>query len=250
MKLHRYGDHPSQFCELSLPRGPGPFPVAVLIHGGFWRAQYDRKIEWLLFRSLRRRGFAVWNMEYRRLGAGGGWPMTFEDAAAGFDALAEKSDRLDLDRVVTIGHSAGGHLATWIAARHKLPAGAPGAGPLLRPVAAVAQAGCVDLRAVAALAQRGRSAVHELLEGRPEQVPERYALASPYELLPLGVPTLLVHGEADSTVLPSISRDYAARAGDEVELVMVPGEAHRAHLWPWSKCWRAVLGWLQRHPAA
>lgn len=244
MKLHRYGDHAAQFCELALPRGPGPFPVAVLIHGGFWQAQYDRKLEWLLFRSLRRRGFAVWNMEYRRLGAGGGWPMTFEDVAAGFDALAGQTDRLDLDRVVTIGHSAGGHLATWIAARHKLPDGAPGAAPRLRPAAAVAQAGCVDLREVAALARGGPSAVHELLDGRPEKVPERYALASPSELLPLGVPTLLVHGEDDRTVPPWISRDYADEAGGEAELVMVPGEAHRAHLWPRSKCWDAVLEWV------
>lgn len=236
-----YGSDPSQFGELRLPRGDGPFPVAVIYHGGFWRMKYDRRTTWLIAWSLRRHGYATWNLEYRRLGGTGGWPATLEDAAAGLDALADHADRLDLDRVTTIGHSAGGHLSLWAAGRTFIPDGAPGAGPLVRPVRAVSLAGCSDLRAVQALAGGGPSAVHDLLGGRPEEVPERYAIASPSELAPLGVPTLLVHGDADTTVPPFISERYAAVAGDECEHVVIPGESHRSPIWPRSASWRAVL---------
>lgn len=241
----RYGDDPSQYGELRVPRGKGPFPVAALFHGGFWRMKYDRKTMWLIAWSLRRRGWATWNVEYRRVGGGtGGWPMTLEDAAAAMDLLAEREEPLDLDNVVTIGHSAGGHMSLWAAARHRLPAGAPGAYPRVKPRRAVCMAGCSDLRAIEALARGGPSAVHELVGGRPSEVPERYAMASPAELVPLGVETLLVHGDQDQTVPLRISEDYNDAAGEECGLATIEGEAHRAPVWPRSQCWRTVLGWL------
>jgi len=239
-----YGDDPSQYGELKLPRGEGPFPVAVFFHGGFWRMKYDRKTTWFIARNLRKRGWASWNVEYRRIGGTGGWPMTLEDAAAAMDVLSEHSERLDLERVTTIGHSAGGHLSLWAAARHLLPAGAPGANPRVLPTRAVSLAGCSDLRAVQALARGGHSAVHDLLGGRPEDVPQNYAIASPSELAPLGVPTLLVHGDADTTVPVSISEGYLEAAGEECGLAVVAGDGHRSPVLPWSASWRTVVGWL------
>jgi len=119
----RYGAHRSQFADLYLPRGAGPYPVAVLIHGGFWRKRYGSWLQRRVARNLRRHGWAVWNIEYRRLGDGGGWPETFDDVGAAIDALADKADpRLDLDRITVIGHSAGGQLAIWAAARPHLAA--------------------------------------------------------------------------------------------------------------------------------
>jgi acetyl esterase/lipase len=239
-----YGDHPSQLCELSLPEGSGPFPVAVLIHGGFWRQRYGHDQQRPLAEYLRGRGWAAWNIEYRRVGGDGGWPATFDDVAAAIDALAERDEPLDLARVVAIGHSAGGHLALWAAARPGLPEGAPGAAPRVRLTAAVAQAGAVDLHAVA---HRGLSngAAHELLGGRPEDVPERYELASPARRLPLGVPLLLTHGEDDANVPIEISREFARAAGDDCTLVTVPG-GHFEHLDPDSDVFQAVVTWIER----
>ena len=163
---HRYADHRWGVCELHVPRGAGPYPVAVVLHGGSWRAGYDRRVMRPVCRDLVRRGWAAWNMEYRRVGGGqdGGWPATFEDVAAGVDALAGADPRLDLRRVVLLGHSAGGHLALWAAGRPQLPAGAPGAGPQVLPRAVVAQAPVANLERARALVEPG-GAVNALLGG-------------------------------------------------------------------------------------
>ena len=249
MQRHAYGRIRSHFGELFRPEGEGPFPVAVIIHGGFWRARYGRKLMWPLCRDLAARGWAAWNLEYRRLGrlSGGGFPRTLEDVAAGIDHLADlPPEPLDLSRVVAIGHSAGGHLATWAAARSRLPEGAPGASPRVPVTAAVAQAGVVDL-ALAWQMRLSRGVVARLLDGTPEQRPERYAVASPAERLPLGVPVLLTHGGRDDIVPPAMSERFAeaARAaGDACTLHLEPAEDHFGHLDPGNPLWTAVLEWL------
>ena len=168
-----YGTHPSQFGELTLPAGAGPVrAVAVVVHGGFWRQAYGLELGRPLAAELVAAGWAVWNLEYRRVGGGGGWTATFDDVAAGLDTLAGAGQRaaggrLPLDRVVAVGHSAGGQLAAWLAARPTLPAGAPGADPVVRLRGVVSQAGVLDLVDASAHGV-GRGAVEDLLGARPE----------------------------------------------------------------------------------
>ena len=245
-----YGPHPANVADLHRPtEGTGPTPVVVLIHGGFWRAGFDRTLMDGLATDLERRGAAAWNIEYRRVGqAGGGWPGLLEDVAAAVDALADLAteERLDLDRVVAVGHSAGGHLALWLAGRGRLPAGAPGADHRVPLRAAVSQAGVANL--VAGFAARlGGGAVGSLLGGGPERRPERYRVADPAQLLPFGIPQLLVHGGADRIVPPSQSRSHAAdarAAGDRVELVELAGVGHFELIDAGHAAWRAVLSRL------
>jgi dipeptidyl aminopeptidase/acylaminoacyl peptidase len=224
VSLHRYGDHPSQFCEL---HGEGD-RVAVLIHGGFWRRRYGLELEGGIARDLVGRGWAVWNIEYRRLGDGGGWPTTFDDVRAAIGALP-----LGASRVVAVGHSAGGQLAVWAAAEGLVSA-------------AVSQAGALDLDELSRLGTSD-AVVNRLLGGTPDEVPHRYAEASPRRRLPVGVPLLLVHGERDDDVPVHVSREFATaarEAGDDCELVVIDDEGHYEHLEPGSKCWTAVQPWL------
>jgi acetyl esterase/lipase len=244
-----YGDHPDQVGNLHLPaEGNGPWPTVALVHGGDWEWGWDRTLMTPLARDLATRGFAAWNIEYRRVGQeGGGWPGTLADAAAALDALADL-DAVDATRVVTAGHSAGGHLALWLAGRDRIPFGLPGAGPRVRPSAAVSQAGVLDLVSGSADGRCG-GACRALLGGGPQDMPERYAVASPVALLPLGVPQLLVHGLLDDLVPPSQSRAYAVAArvaGDEVELVELPGTDHFDVIEPDDPSWAAVVAWVER----
>jgi acetyl esterase/lipase len=245
----RYGaEHRSQRTELHLPRGAGPHPVLVTVHGGSWATGVSKPVMRALAGELVRRGNAVWNIEYRRVGDGGGWPATLLDVAAAVDHLRELPAPLDLNSVTLYGHSAGGHLALWAASRSQLPAGAPGAGPLVRARAAVSAAGVNDLAQTYREAPGG--AVGRLMGGGPDELPDRYALADPIALVPLAIPVLLVHGSDDATVSVRRSRNYAeaARArGASVELVEIPGEAgsHRSHVFSGSASFAAVLGWLE-----
>jgi acetyl esterase/lipase len=227
--------------------------VVALLHGGFWRAGRTLELLRPLAADLAGRGFAAWNLEYRRVGQpGGGWPGTCVDVAAGLDHLAGLAGRvpLDLDRLVVAGHSAGGHLALWAAARAGLPPGAPGAEPLVTPGLAVSLAGVCDLHAGAADGI-GEGAVAEFLGATPDQDPERYRLVSPRARLPLGVRQLLVHGDADTRVPVAQSRAYAAAAaaaGDPVELVELAGVDHMAVIDPASPAWAEVTHRLGRFP--
>ena len=232
---YSYGEHRCQRADLYAPLGDGPHPVVVVIHGGSWRAKYSKRVTRAICCDLVRRGFAAWNIEYRRVGRrqGGGFPSTFSDVSAAIDHLATlTASRLDLSNVVAVGHSAGGQLALWAAAR-------PAAGVTIRRVAALA-APC-DMAAA--------EIAWEFLGGTPQEVPERFDYADPMRLVPLGVPTLLVHGGEDETVPIIRSRRYAeaARAaGDDVELVEpVPG-GHRVYLDPRSSAWRTAAEWIER----
>jgi acetyl esterase/lipase len=235
--LHRYGTHRSQVAELSLPDGPGPHPVVVLVHGGCWRQRYDRHLMDALAADLAARGWAAWNIEYRRVGlrAGGGWPETGADVAAAIDHLAELDAPLDLARVAAVGHSAGGHLALWAAGREK-------ARVLLAAV--VGQAAVSDLEVASAQGVCG-GMVEQLVGGMPQQVPDRYRVASPARRLPLRVPALLVHGDRDDTVPVQMSRDFAAAAG--CDLAELAGDGHYEHLEPGSRAWATVVEWLERY---
>ncbi|PRY47945.1 prolyl oligopeptidase family protein [Geodermatophilus tzadiensis] len=247
-----YGGHPDQFLELTLPAGGGPAPVAVVLHGGFWRAARGVELARPLAADLAGAGWAAVAVEYRRVGTGGGWPATLEDVAAALDALPglPEAARLDLTEVAVVGHSAGGHLAAWAAGRGRLPEGAPGAGPRVRVTAAVLQAGVLDL--VRAADQRlGNGATQELLGGEPGEVPDRYAVADPVRLLPTGADVLCVHGTGDDVVPLEQSERYAAAAGalgDRVAVQPVPG-GHMELIDPSGEQWARAREWLGRRRA-
>ena len=245
----RYGPHPSQVADLSLPPGSGRLPVAVIVHGGFWRTKYGRSLGTQLARDLRRRGVATLNVEYRRVGSsrragGGGWPLTCLDVAAVVDLLAGPdgpADRLDLGRVVAVGHSAGGQLAGWLASRPLFPADLPGASPAVRLSGFVAQAGVLDLEQAAA-ENLGAGATQGFLGGDPATAPEAYRAASPINWLP-DVPAVCVHGTADDVVPISQSERYQAAAqqvGRSVELIRLDGVGHMEMIIPMHRAWRAA----------
>jgi acetyl esterase/lipase len=241
----RYGDQPDNVANLHLPAGEGPFPVVVLVHGGFWRYGWDRTLMTSLAHDLVRRGIAAWNIEYRRVGQeGGGWPGTFLDVAAAVDHL-EQLDAVDTSRVVTCGHSAGGHLALWLAGRRRVPAGAPGSDPVVRPRAAVAQGAVSDLATTYAR-DLGNGAAAALLGGGPDEFPERYRAADPAALAPLGVTQLLVHGARDDVVPVAQSRAHAAAGVGEVELVEFADADHFDVIEVDHPAWQAVV---ERLPA-
>ncbi|WP_030334656.1 alpha/beta hydrolase [Streptomyces sp. NRRL B-1381] len=270
-----YGDHPDQVVDFYAPRdGRTGAPLVVLLHGGAWRSPYDRAHVSPLADFLARRGFAVANVEYRRgddiprqrdgaePGAGsagpvaGRWPETFDDVAAALDAMPALASRelpgADVRRIVVSGHSAGGHLALWAAARHVLPEGSPWrlpAPPSLRGVVALAP--IADFATAVGLGVCG-GAVTQLLGGEAGSVlggdagavlggdagsalggdavaVERAAHADPGVLLPTGIATAIVHGVEDIVVPPAVSEAYvdaAARSGETVGLTLLGGVGH------------------------
>ncbi|CAA9328891.1 MAG: hypothetical protein AVDCRST_MAG68-2386 [uncultured Gemmatimonadetes bacterium] len=241
-----YGAGPLQFGELRLPDGGGPAPVVVLVHGGCWQNEYTLSHVAGAAEALRRAGFAVWALEYRRLGdPGGGWPGTFQDVARGVDhlrILAATAPRLDTTRVVLAGHSAGGQLALWAASRRAGDA-LGGAFPL-RAAGVVSLAGITDLRGYGAAPGGCNSSVHPLLGGTPAEHPDRYAAVSPIERVPLGVPVRLVHGARDPIVPVAQSRallDRMRAAGESAELTVVEGAGHFDVIAPQSEAWKAVV---------
>lgn len=246
-----YGDDPLQFGDLRMPEGKGPFPVAIIIHGGCWVERYATIVNSTpLADALRDAGVATWNIEYRRTDSpGGGWPNTFIDVAQGAEYLRTLAKRypLDLAHVVAVGHSAGGHLALWLAAaaEHRVPAKSPIARKDPLPLhAAIALAGIADLRDFRTYsANTCGDVVDAFMGGTPQQVPERYAAGSPVELLPLKTPQVQVVGTFDR-VMPERARNAHAAAakesGSPIELIVVEGAGHHELMAPRSVAWPAV----------
>ena len=232
-----YGKDPSQFGNLYLPHAPRPFPVVIFFHGGFWRNTTNLAQAAALCSALTRAGAAVWNLEYRRLGdPGGDWAGISDDIVRGAELLTSLQARYTLDgtRIVAAGHSAGGQLALWLAAQRVVD---------LRGVTGLAAIS--DLRRAWVLQLDG-GVVRELLGGTPSQVPQRYAAASPAELLPISIQQRLVHGTADNVVPFDMSQRFV-KASSNSKLIPLPGAGHidlidpRSHVWPAVQ--RAILEW-------
>ncbi len=236
-RTHPYGSDPEQVADLLLPATAGRagrHPVAVLLHGGFWRARFDRSLMAALAVDLADRGWASWNVEYRRVGNGGGVPETLDDMRAAIAALAGLGEPLETERIVIVGHSAGGQLGLCVADEPSV-------------AGVVSLAGVCDLGAAFADAI-GDAAADAFLGGGPDDRAEAYALADPLRRIPAGARVLLVHGDADQRVPVAQSRTYAraaAAAGvEDCELLELPGVDHFAVIDPRTPVWATVAARL------
>jgi len=247
-KRLNYGSDPLQFGELTLPNGPGPYPVVINIHGGCWLAEYNIDHSRALANALAKDGIAVWNLEYRRVGdPGGGWPGTFLDVGKGADHLRElaKEHPLDLSRVVVMGHSAGGHFALWLAGRKKVPDKSE-----IRSDNPIAVSGVLALAPAPeldALHTKGvcGNVVDKLMGGAPGDLPDRYRAAMPSFMSPIGVRQTILIGsrDADWRWVGEAYVEKARAAGDkQIEIVMAPEAGHSEVIDPNSNTWPVVLG--------
>lgn len=239
----RYGAAPSQVIEVFRPKGQGPHPVVVLLHGGCYLREFEGLAQTSgIAADLAGRGYAVWNVEYRRLPeAGSGYPGTFQDVSTAIDRIRDEAKRYDLDpsRVVAVGHSAGGHLALWAAARGRLPKDSPlyRADPL-KLTAAVSLAGIGDIEGQGDVFSRACGA-----ETFPKMVGQHFADTSPAELLPTGVPILLIQGAYDHVMPPFTALQYAEqvrKAGDAAQVITLPDAGHFDVVIPTTPAWGAV----------
>jgi acetyl esterase/lipase len=262
VKRHKYhyGEDPSQWGELFLPEVAAPRGVVVVIHGGYWRSQYGAELGEPLAKDLAAHGMAAWNLEYRRAGNGGGWPNTFADILAGIDKLREIAAEhgLGLDRVVALGHSAGGHLAVWAAGRSRLAGlGAPEVDRQLTRrgdddgavhlTGVVSQSGVLNLAAAERL-NLSNGAVSNFLGGSSERYPKRHKYADPMSAVPLEASVYAVHTADDVDVPFSESETYAGAAkaaGAPVQLLKVPGD-HYALIDPKAPAYRKCRELVQQ----
>ena len=243
-RIH-YGADPLQFGDLRLPDGDGPHPVAIFIHGGCWKAEFDITHSAKLAAALAQSGIATWSLEYRRVGnEGGGWPGTFTDIGRGADHLRviAAAYSLDLDRVVAMGHSAGGHLALWLATRPQIPADADiGSSDPVALCGVLAMAPAADLGYLHGTKVCDH-VVDSLMGGSPDDVPERYRWADPVRLGPDGVPQTLLFGRYDDDWNPAGERYLAAATarGDDVRKVVAEASGHFEMIDPDSSSWSMV----------
>lgn len=246
-----YGQDPLQFGELRLPKRetgvrkqPQRYPVVIVIHGGCWYSEYELSHIANFAGELTKSGVATWSIEYRRIGnKGGAWPGTFQDVARAADYLRElaKQYPLDVNRVIAIGHSAGGQLALWLAARHRLPSESElFIRDPLRLRGVVALAAISDMRGYGASCG---DAVSKVISGSTGKTPERISQTSPIELLPLGAPQILIHGAKDRIVPFQMTRDYevvAKSKGDSTRVIELPDAGHFELISPQHSAWMAV----------
>ncbi len=252
----QYGKDLAQFGDLYLPNNAinanrhKEYPVIILIHGGFWKAEYGLEPLGKLAQALTADGFAVWNIEYRRVGNGGGFPETFEDVAnaAEFLRLIATEYHLDVRTIFSMGHSAGGHLALWLAARHRIPS----QSCLYRKEAleikgVIALAGVADL-IDAAERNLGKSATQALLGGTAADLPERYAATSPCSLLPFNVPQWHIIGRYDESVPVDYLQKYVDTASlyGVVLLDILPDVGHFELVDPDTTAWETVRNAILR----
>jgi len=246
-KRIQYGDNPLTFGDLRLPKGPGPHPVAVVVHGGCWQSEYDLQYISHLSAALTKVGIATWTIEYRRIGdPGGGWTGTLEDVSKGTDYLRTLAAKfpLDLNRVVLIGHSAGGHIVLWLAARQNIPKESK-----LHQSAPIAIRGVVGLAAISDLRAYSQGSgscnrsVVPLMGGAGQDMTDRFAIANPIELLPLRVPVRLIHGTKDPLVPVEQSSHFATEArrrGDDAKSLPIEGAGHFDLVAPFAPAWATV----------
>lgn len=245
-----YGSAPSQFAELFRPQGKGPFPVVVLVHGGCWTIKFGG-IEQMrnVAGALAAEGIAVWNVEYRRSDEeGGGYPGTYHDMNAALDKLALEAAnyQLDTSRIVAMGHSAGGQLVQWIAGRSRIAPSSPLFHPNPLPVRdIISLGGLADLRNEKDLIKSSCGRDTAELAGLPSAArPDVFSDTNAAELMPNGSRTFLVTGELDTISPPRAAHDYAARArkaGDQAEVVILPGASHYDEIAASSPAWKLVL---------
>jgi acetyl esterase/lipase len=244
-----YGPAAAQVADLFLPKGRGPHPVVLLIHGGCYLAEYEGLAQTSgIAADLAKRGYAVWNIDYRKLGEpGAGYPGTFLDVAEAVDRLrAEAPARhLDLGRVVALGHSAGGHLALWAAARPNIPRSSPlwRADPLrIRAVVSLGGIGDLEGQAHVFAGACGPEPIPKIIDAAHRRAP--YADTSPAALLPTGTRTVMISGEFDHVMPPFTGQAYVARlraAGDAGEAIAIPGASHFDVVIPTTAAWRTVV---------
>ena len=243
----RYGSDPIQFAELRFPNGKGPFPLLFVVHGGFWQSRYDLSHIGHLCTAFTSRGVITCNVEYRRIGnPGGGWPGTFQDISLATRIIVQTTSsdpRFDHARTAILGHSAGGHLALWLAGSHRISRGSPLHLDQRQAITkAISLAGVSDLR-LAWKQKLGHGVVTRLMGGTPDKYPDRYNAGSPIELLPTDASQALVHGTDDDTVPLSQSEAYVEKAeklGDWPTLVKLDGFGHYELIDPESEAWPPV----------
>ena len=245
-----YGKAPSQYAELFRPAGKGPFPVAVLVHGGCWTKEYGGITQLRsLAGALSAQGIAVWNVEYRRVDEeGGGYPGTYQDLNAAIELLAGQAQpqQLDLKRVVAIGHSAGGQLVQWLAGRSRIAPSSPLFQKNFVPVSQIISlGGLADLRREEALIKSSCERDMVDLTGLPSASrPDVFSDTNAAELIPNGSHSVLITGELDTVSPPRVAHDYAARAkaaGDSAEVIILPGASHYDEVAPASSAFAPVM---------